>query len=326
MKDRNLLFDNIKGLLIFLVVFGHSLELLKNNYEIAKIIYTFIYIFHMPAFIFISGYFSKNLKKSQDTAFEKFLIPFLLITLPWNIVLVLLGITDFYSFFTPAWAMWYLYSMFVWKLILPYILKIKNIFKVCLFLGILAGLFIEFNDFMSISRTITFLPYFLAGYFFDETLIDKIKNKKHIIFVLLILLTFTLSVIFSLSDSIPVEILWLDRPFINLKYPIRLGLVIRIILYFLGFLMTFALINITTCKQCFLSKIGKNTLSVYILHIFLIGSFFGISKSINNNILNLLLCTISSIIVTYILSRDAVNNTVLRFLTFITNKIMYKEH
>lgn len=324
MKERNLLFDNLKGLLIFLVVFGHSLELLKNDYEIAKIIYTFIYTFHMPSFIFISGYFSKDLKKSQDTAFEKFLIPFLVITLPWNIVLVLLGITDFYSFFTPAWAMWYLYSMFIWKLILPYILKIKNIFKVSLFLGILAGLFIEFNDFMSISRTITFLPYFLAGYFFDENLIAKIKNKKHILFVLILLFTFLISIYFSLSDFIPVEILWLDRPFINLKYPIRLGLVIRISLYFLGFLMTFALINLMTCKKCFLSKIGKNTLSVYLLHIFLVGSFLGISRIIENNVLNLLLCTISSVVITYILSTDAVNNTVFKFLTFITNKIMYK--
>ena len=324
MKERNLLFDNLKGLLIFLVVLGHSLELLKNNYRIADIIYTFIYIFHMPSFIFISGYFSKDLKKSQDTAFEKFLIPFLIITLPWNIALVLLGITDFYSFFTPAWAMWYLYTMFIWKLILPYILKIKNIFKISIFLGILAGLFIEFNNFMSISRTITFLPYFLAGYFFDENLIYKIRNKNHIPFLLLLIFTLLLSIFFSISNFIPAEFLWLDRPFVNLKYPIRLGLIIRISLYFLGFLMIFTLINLITCKKCFLSKVGKNTLSIYLLHIFLVGSFFGISRNIENNLLNLFLCIISSIIITYILSTNVVNNTVFKFLKFVTNKIMYK--
>ncbi len=324
MKERNLLFDNLKGFLIFLVVFGHSLELLKNDYKLANIIYTFIYIFHMPAFIFISGYFSKDLKKSQDSAFEKFLIPFLIITLPWNIALVILGITDFYSFFTPAWAMWYLYTMFIWKLVLPYILKIKNIFKISLFLGILSGLFIEFNDFMSISRTITFLPYFLAGYFFDESLITKIRNKNNLIFILLVIITFLISIFFSISDFIPVEILWLDRPFVNLKYPIKLGLLIRMCLYFLGFIMTFSLLNLMTCKKCFLSKLGKNTLSVYLLHIFLVGSFFGISKTIQNNALNLLLCVIISIIITYILSLDIVNNNISKFLKFVNNKIMYK--
>ncbi len=322
MKERSLLFDNLKGLLIFLVVFGHSLELLKDNYEIANIIYTFIYIFHMPAFIFISGYFSKDLKKSQNTAFEKFLLPFLIITLPWNIALVLLGITDFYSFFTPAWAMWYLFSMFIWKLLLPYLLKIRRIFKLSIFLGITAGLFIEFNSFMSISRTITFLPYFLAGYFFDKNLIDKLKTKNHLIFILAFIITFIIAIYFSNSDLIPVEILWLDRPFVSLNSSMKIGLLVRALLYLLGFLITFALINLMTENKCFLSNIGKNTLSVYLLHIFLIGSFFGISRMIENNLLNLILCTIASIITTYILSREIVNNSVSKFLKFIANKVI----
>nr|WP_317357757.1 acyltransferase family protein [uncultured Tyzzerella sp.] len=324
MKERNLLFDNIKGLLIFLVVFGHSLELLKNEYIIANIIYTFIYFFHMPAFIFISGYFSKDLKKSQDSAFEKFLLPFLIITLPWNIVSFILGITDNYSFFTPAWAMWYLFSMFIWKLLLPYLLKIKRIFKISIFLGITAGLFMEFNSFMSISRTITFLPYFLAGYFFDDTLIEKLRKKPKLPFIFVIISVALVAIYFSTSDLIPVEILWLDRPFINLNYSMKLGLIIRILLYGIGFLMTFTLLNLITEKKCFLSKLGKNTLSVYLLHIFLIGAFFGISRNISNNILNLILCTIVSIITTYILSTNPVNNTVSKFLNFVARKIIKK--
>lgn len=322
MKERSLLFDNLKGFLIFLVVFGHSLELLKDTYEIAKIIYTFIYIFHMPTFIFVSGYFSKDLKKSQNTAFEKFLLPFLIITLPWNLVLILLGITDFYSFFTPAWAMWYLFSMFIWKLLLPYLLKIKRIFKISILLGITAGLFMEFNSFMSISRTITFLPYFLAGYFFDKSLIDKIRAKKHLPFILIFILNFLIAIYFSNSHLIPIEILWLDRPFISLNSSIKIGLLIRVLLYFLGFLTTFALINITTENKCFLSNLGKNTLSVYLLHIFLIGSFFGISRTIENNLLNLILCLIASIVTTYILSREIISKSVSKFLKFIANKVI----
>lgn len=58
MKERNYLFDNLKFLLIVLVVFGHSLEEISLAQDYA-IIRAWIYSFHMPAFVFISGYFSK---------------------------------------------------------------------------------------------------------------------------------------------------------------------------------------------------------------------------------------------------------------------------
>lgn len=58
-KERSPLFDNIKIVLILLVVFGHALEeiSLENEYGIIR---ACIYSFHMPVFIFISGYFSRG--------------------------------------------------------------------------------------------------------------------------------------------------------------------------------------------------------------------------------------------------------------------------
>ena len=58
------LIDNIKILLIFLVVFNHiiAFQLVKED-EVVRFIWYGITIFHMPAFIFVSGYLSK---KPQD--------------------------------------------------------------------------------------------------------------------------------------------------------------------------------------------------------------------------------------------------------------------
>ena len=56
MKTRDAKIDNLKGILIFLVVFGHLLELVITKGH-AKYIYELIYSFHMPFFIFLSGYF-----------------------------------------------------------------------------------------------------------------------------------------------------------------------------------------------------------------------------------------------------------------------------
>lgn len=48
-------FDNIRLILIFFVIFGHLIE----YFAAGGILYRWIYSFHMPVFIFVSGYFAK---------------------------------------------------------------------------------------------------------------------------------------------------------------------------------------------------------------------------------------------------------------------------
>ena len=50
---RNYRMDNIRCILIFLVVFGHMLTWIPK----ADTPYRIIYLFHMPAFLFLTGYF-----------------------------------------------------------------------------------------------------------------------------------------------------------------------------------------------------------------------------------------------------------------------------
>jgi len=67
MNARNIKLDNFKGILIFLVVIGHSL--FSYNYfnkDISIKIVNFIYSFHMPLFLIISGHLSKNSNKRNN--------------------------------------------------------------------------------------------------------------------------------------------------------------------------------------------------------------------------------------------------------------------
>ncbi|WP_052356695.1 acyltransferase family protein [[Clostridium] dakarense] len=63
--NKNYFVDNLKVLLIFLVVFGHLIERYINTNDTLMGMYMFIYTFHMPLFIFISGFLSKNIHKSK---------------------------------------------------------------------------------------------------------------------------------------------------------------------------------------------------------------------------------------------------------------------
>lgn len=60
-KQREYLFDNYKVLLIVLVVIGHFIEPCYDQNPFLYELKWGIVAFHMPAFIFISGYFSKKI-------------------------------------------------------------------------------------------------------------------------------------------------------------------------------------------------------------------------------------------------------------------------
>lgn len=51
--------DSTKFLLICLVIFAHALEVCRDTDWLSEKVYIFVYSFHMPAFIILSGFFSK---------------------------------------------------------------------------------------------------------------------------------------------------------------------------------------------------------------------------------------------------------------------------
>ena len=64
--QRDAFFDNAKYLAIVLVAVGHAWEPLKGDSRVLEAAYTVVYTFHMPAFIIISGFFSRSFDMRPD--------------------------------------------------------------------------------------------------------------------------------------------------------------------------------------------------------------------------------------------------------------------
>ncbi|MCX0356287.1 acyltransferase family protein, partial [Clostridium perfringens] len=229
-QNRNYLIDNSKGLLIFLVVLGHSLEFIRKDYEVARLLYVFIYEFHMPVFVFISGYLSKNVEKGRRNAVRNFLTPFLLFNIIWNLITLVgplflrgkfteLPSEQAFSFFTPGWALWYIFAMFLWKILLPDLLKFKNIFILSVIAGIFVKLSGEFGSYMALSRTITFAPFFLAGYYSSEEKLKRFRKftrfniLNKVPSILILIIGVLIALIFVNYSNIADEFFWADRSY-----------------------------------------------------------------------------------------------------------------
>jgi len=59
-STRNFRIDNIKGILIFFVVFGHLVETHIAGAPVIRTLWIFIYAIHMPMFALVSGMFSRS--------------------------------------------------------------------------------------------------------------------------------------------------------------------------------------------------------------------------------------------------------------------------
>ncbi len=330
-QNRNYLIDNSKGLLIFLVVLGHSLEFIRKDYEVARLLYVFIYEFHMPVFVFISGYLSKNVEKGRRNAVRNFLTPFLLFNIIWNLITLVgplflrgefteLPSEQAFSFFTPGWALWYIFAMFLWKILLPDLLKFKNIFILSIIAGIFVKLSGEFGSYMALSRTITFAPFFLAGYYSSEEKLKRFRKftrfniLNKVPSILILIIGVLIALIFVNYSNIADEFFWADRSYSNFNIEIFTGILLYIAVYIIGFAFVYVFINLMPENQTFLSKIGKNTLSVYFLHTYFIGSILGLTSLMSSNLGKLLALIVGSLIVTFILSRDGIARFFNKFL------------
>lgn len=80
MKQRSAFWDNYKGLLICLVVFGHFIYTYATTVSGGTIgqIFTWIYLFHMPAFIFCSGIFSRSRRSRSGLSLTKLMLYYII--------------------------------------------------------------------------------------------------------------------------------------------------------------------------------------------------------------------------------------------------------
>lgn len=171
--------DNARLALITLVVFGHCLEPLRNAPAV-EALYRFLYLFHMPAFAFLSGavaHAEVDLKLLKRIAF-RLLLPYLIFQGLYALAALLPGWPDPgpKGVTTPYWLLWYLPSLAAWRLLLPLFVRLRQpLLFACLF-ALAAGWADDVGYRMSLSRIAAFFPFFLIGYVYAPAWRERLRG------------------------------------------------------------------------------------------------------------------------------------------------------
>ncbi|MEU2224737.1 acyltransferase family protein [Streptomyces sp. NPDC018347] len=166
-RQRDAFFDNAKYLAIVLVAMGHSWEPLKGDSRILEAAYTVVYSFHMPAFILISGFFSRNFDMRPDRLkrlITGVVVPYVLFETAYPLFKNLVtGSHEEISLLDPWYLTWFLVALFVWRLTTPVWRLVRWPLPLALGIAMLATVSPNIGDDLDLQRVLQFLPYFVLG-------------------------------------------------------------------------------------------------------------------------------------------------------------------
>lgn len=266
--------DNLKAFLIFTVVLGHLLLNVTYKGGVINSLFDYIYIFHMPAFVLVSGYFSKSYIKKGAPQVGKlfgFLILFVIFkVLLWLEAMALSGKAITLDLIYTSNAPWYLFALFVWYLLLPAIVKLgKNVaiigtFLVSVLLPINEGVGYTFSS----NRIIIFLMFFVIGYYFDYKIIEKLKTNLLRVISVVYLIAVAVFVYFNQDLFAKFgPILYASHSYSSIKASLWVSLIAKVVWIVLAMTMILAIMILCPKKNLFVTYVGRGTLSVFIIHL-----------------------------------------------------------
>jgi len=304
--ERNAYFDNAKLILIFLVVFGHVIQPFVDGSQGVNTLYLWIYTFHMPAFIFLAGFFAKgagNMSYITKLA-KKLLIPYLIFQIIYTGYYFLIGKDGWQlEMFYPHWALWFLFSLFSWHMLLILFKKMPAAMglSISVGIGLIVGYFGEVGHMFSLSRTFVFFPFFLMGYWVTQTQIKWLKQIQLRV-AALVVMAVVAGAIYVAPDF---NTGWLlaSKSYSTLGLP-EYGIIARLFVYITSALMAASVLAWMPEKRSKLTVLGTRTLYVYLLHGFFVQFFREADWFAVNHVIDLIgLAVMSALIVLALSSR-----------------------
>lgn len=273
-QNRIAKWDNLKLFLILCVVVGHTIYTFHNTSALARSLYLFLYSFHMPAFLFVAGLFSKHAVRAKryETVVEYLVIYVVMKFLETVGDYLAKGKLSFHFLWEagPAWFALAL-AVFLFVTMLVQEMNLRFLFLSALLVGCVAGLDTHFGDHFASMRICVFYPVFLAGFYLDPAWFElrwrtlRRRVGLRVLSALVLVGCLLLSLQYRKQLYQLVKLFKGKYEYKEMGYGLE-GVLIRLACYLFWAVVVCAVLFLAGEKERFYTWLGQRTMSVFIWH------------------------------------------------------------
>ncbi|MET9380450.1 acyltransferase family protein [Streptomyces sp. NPDC002928] len=273
-KQRDAFFDNAKYLAIVLVAVAHSWEPLKGDSRILQGTYMIVYAFHMPAFIVISGFFSRSFDARPDRLkrlVTGVAVPYILFETAYPLFkrVVDHAPDQDISLLDPWYLTWFLCALFIWRLTTPIWNLVRWPLPLALGVAALASVTPNIGDDLDLQRVLQFLPFFVLGLCLKPEHFRLVRRRSVRILAVPV---FAFALAFGWWAVPRMNVAWLYHrdSAQQLGAPWWVGPVMQLALFGCSLLLSACFLAWVPGRKMWFTALGAGTLYGYLLHGFLI--------------------------------------------------------
>lgn len=261
--------DNIRFVLIVLVVIGHLCAYLQPQYPWLEPFNTVLQVFRMPLMAFIAGTFAHADPRpgSLERRIASLLLPYVLLQalLGWYYTRVLETQVTF-SMLRPVHTLWFLLALFYWHLCLPWITRWRHPVALAVVIALLAGCVDGIGQKWSLSRAVVFFPFFVLGNrlaWRDRA--APIPWSKPMALGVVLCIGLLLAVV--MDHRVVLELAMGTDAYADLtRTPPLWGPVARLLVMCAALVLGAAFLSLVPARRFWWTRLGEQTLYIYVFH------------------------------------------------------------
>ncbi|MDQ1598949.1 MAG: hypothetical protein QOD68_423 [Actinomycetota bacterium] len=268
--------DNVKLVLVGLVVLGHTLSRgIQQSVPSAHALYLFVYLFHIPAFVFLAGHFARARQlspRSLQTLVSRLLAPYLIFTVLYAVCRALVtGHHVRVDLVDPWWLLWFLPALAGWRLLAPILLNLRAPVTIAVAVGLGAGMLERVGSAFTLARIVALLPFFVFGAMTPPSWLRLLRTRELRVAgaAVLALAAVAVLVLHSRVDGAWAPLFWNDDYAALHVGPVQ-GVLTRLALYAVGALLTLSVLAVVPGRRGWWTAVGAASLYVYLLHGFVV--------------------------------------------------------
>ena len=299
--------DNAKMALVTLVVIGHTWTLLPET-ALNRHLYDFLYAWHIPAFVLVTGYLSRSFSYTPTRLWllvRTVAVPYLIFECLLGLFRVHVGGETLERLFAnPHWPMWYLAALFFWRLLTPVFRVLPGLVAVGLAVALSLGAGVWAGDTLDAARVLGMLPFFVLGLQATPERLVRLRDATPrlaaaLILVIIVVLTWWTDRLAS------TEWLYYRSRYSELEVSDTRALVTRAALLVIGVGGAWAFLVLVPRISGWFTRLGAATLVVYLFHGFVVlgAEFAGAPAAASAHpVLSLVIATTAAVALTLVLA------------------------